>query len=120
MEVQTQFNVNIQDGVPVVQIIGDLDHYNTPRFRVIVSELIDKGHDRIVVDMSAVGFMDSGGMSGIVLALKRLSATRGRLFLANCNPRIIRKLNISGFTAMSDALVLHASLEEAIRDAQTR
>lgn len=118
MDVETQFNIEVQGGIPVVQVVGDLDHYNSPRFRSVASQLIEKGYTKMVVDMTAVDFMDSGGMSGIVFALKRLSAAGGRLYLANCNPRIIRKLDISGFTKMPDKIAVCTSVEEALRNAR--
>ena len=62
--------------------------------------------------------MDSGGMSGIVFGLKRLAEVGGRLFLANCSPRIMRKLEISGFVMMPDKLVLCDTLEDAVSSAR--
>jgi len=115
MNADTQFNVVMHDSVPVVQIDGDLDHYSTPEFRSVVSELIQQGHKTIIVDMSAVDFMDSSGMSGIIFAAKRLSAVDGRLSLVNCNPRTIRKLSIGGLTKMPSLLAIYPSLEEALQ-----
>lgn len=114
MNGETEYKVEEQDGIPVVKVIGALDHYTVPKFRSIITDLINKGHENIVVDMSEVEFMDSGGMSGVVFGLKRLSEVGGRLFLAGCNPRLMRKLEISGFVMMPDKLVLSDSVEQAI------
>ena len=118
MDVETQFNVTTLEGVPVVLITGDLDQYSTPRFRSVVSELVEKGLKNLVVDMSEVRFLDSGGMSGLIFAIKCLSAMGGRLSLANCNPRIARKLDIGGLTKMPDVLALCTSLEQALQDSR--
>ena len=114
MNSETEFKVEERDGVPVVRVIGSLDHYNIPRFRSTVTDIIGKGHNKIIVDMSEVDFMDSGGMSGVVFGLKRLSEAGGRLFLANCSSRIMRKLEISGFAMMPDKLVLSESVDKAV------
>jgi len=114
MNSETEFKVEEQDGVPVVRVIGSLDHYNVPRFRSIIADLLSKSYNRIIVDMSEVDFMDSGGLSGIIFGLKRLSEAGGRLFLANCGPRIMRKLEISGFAMMPDKLVLSESVDKAV------
>jgi len=114
MDADTQFNVMMRGSVPVVQIIGDFDHYSTPEFRSVISELIQQGHKTIIVDMSAADFMDSSGMSGIIFAAKRLSAIDGHLSLANCNLRTTRKLSIGGLTKMPDLMTLYPSVEEAL------
>jgi anti-sigma B factor antagonist len=113
---ETLFSVVLRDGIPVIRITGDLDHYSLPGFRSAISDLITNGHINIVVDMSGVEFMDSGGMSGIVFALKRLSPLGGHLRLANASPRIIRKLDIGGLTKISDVLTVSDTVEKAIED----
>lgn len=118
MEADTQFDVSTEHGVSVVQIIGDLDYSNIATFRSTISELTEKGEKQVVLDMAAVGFMDSSGMAGIVFAIRRLSAVAGRLALANCSAQITRKLDISGLTKMPDAPSLFASLEEALQSFQ--
>ena len=119
MNGETEYKVEQQNGIPVIKVIGALDHYNVPRFRSLIMDLIGKGHNKVVVDMSGVDFMDSGGMSGIIFALKRLSELGGRLYLANCGLRIMRKLEISGFTMMPDKLVVTDSVDEAVSRAQS-
>lgn len=114
MNGETEYKVEEEDGIPVVKVTGSLDHYNVPRFRSVISDIIAKGHNTVIVDMSGVEFMDSGGMSGIIFGLKRLSEAGGRLYLANCGPRIMRKLEISGFAMMPDKLALSDSIEKAV------
>jgi len=114
MNGETEFKVEERNGIPVVGVIGALDHCNVPKFRSIISDLIAMGHKSIVVDMSETDFMDSGGMSGVIHGLKLLFEAGGRLFLANCNSRIMHKLRISGFTTMPDKLGICDSLENAV------
>lgn len=114
MNGETAYKVEVTDDIPIVRVIGSLDHYNVSGFRSVIADLISKGNKNVVVDMSQVEFMDSGGMSGIVFGLKRLSEAGGRLFLANCGPRITRKLEISGFAMMPDKLVLSDSVDQAV------
>lgn len=119
MDVGAQSSISMQDGIPVVRIGGTLDHTKAPEFRTTVSHLVDNGSKRIVIDMSAVDFIDSGGISGIIFAVKRLSAEGGHLFLANCSAHTARKLEIGGLTRLSDLLTVCASVEEAVNAAHT-
>ena len=98
----------------MVHVNGDLDHLNAPRLRGIISQLLEEGHENIVIDMGAVQFMDSGGMSGIIYGIKRLAQVNGHLWLSNCTPRIARKMEIGGLTKITDTLTLCASIEDAV------
>lgn len=112
--VEAQFDIAMQDGIPVVHIKGDLDHANTPHFRSIISDLINKGYKRMILEMSGVTFMDSGGMSGVIFAAKQLHSLGGHLSLSNCNSRITRKLDIGGLSKLTSILTIHSSIEQAI------
>jgi anti-anti-sigma factor len=46
----------------VVSLRGELDHVSAPRVRRIVEALASDGRDDIVLDLSALSFMDAGGL----------------------------------------------------------
>ncbi|MHB0913666.1 MAG: STAS domain-containing protein [Armatimonadota bacterium] len=112
----TWVNVTVQDGVPMIQVLGDLDHQNVDEFRNALSGLANQGHRFIIVDVSGVSFMDSGGLSGIVFAVKRLTDADGHLSVAGCNPRLSRRLHLGGLTKMSNALSLHRTTTQALEE----
>lgn len=112
----TQFSTDIREGIPIVHIVGDLDHYSLAEFRTLIADLIGAGNSRIILDMSHVDYMDSGGMSGLVFALKRLSDVGGRLRLSNCNMRVLRKLEIGGLTRISELITLCTTTDQALRE----
>jgi len=115
MAVLIHLKVSLQDGIPVIDVDGELDHSATPELRTQIANLVGQGHRSVVMDMSHVSFMDSGGISLIIYAMKRLAAVNGGVILAGCNNRIIRKLGVGGLTRISDALKLAPSVEQAIR-----
>lgn len=99
----------------MIAVTGDLDHCSASDFRLIVTELFDTGHSRFVVDMSKVIFMDSGGMSSIIYAMKRVMSTNGCICLSGCSTQICRKLEIGGLTTFTSSLFLCSTLEDAIQ-----
>lgn len=117
MDSETQFTIKTQDNITVVSIAGDLDHDSTPKFRTVISQILESGCNKVVLDMSDTNFMDSGGMSGIIFAAKNLSEKNGRLLIANCNPRIVRKLDIGGLTKMPKILIVCDSTDQALHAA---
>ncbi len=114
MEVVLQLRTHIVDGTPVIDADGELDHTGLPQFRDELLRLIESGHNRVVLDMSDIDFMDSGGLSGIIYAMKRLASLDGAITLACCNERIVRRLEIGGLTRISEALRLAPSVEQAV------
>ncbi|UQX89039.1 STAS domain-containing protein [Jatrophihabitans telluris] len=55
---------------------------------------------RVMVDLTAVSFIDSSGLGGLV-QLSNLVAARGAaLFLTGANPRIVTLLHLSGLAAV--------------------
>jgi anti-sigma B factor antagonist len=102
-----------------VHVTGDLDHLGAPGLRSVIADLIDKGHERIVLDLSEVAFIDSGGMSAVMFAIKRLSAIGGKLYLADCSPQVIHKLEIGGLTRIENTLIISPTVEQAVQDSRS-
>jgi anti-sigma B factor antagonist len=72
----------------VVAITGELELGTAPRLRQQVVTLVGDGHTHIVLDMSAVDFVDSIGLGVIVSALKRVRGRDGELVVAGASPRL--------------------------------
>ncbi len=116
MEALVRLKTNLQDGIPVIDLDGELDHNGTPRLRTEIASLLEQGYRNVVMDMRHVSFMDSGGVSGIIYTMKRVAAVGGGVILAGCNNRIIRKFDVGGLTRISNALKLAPSAEQAVRE----
>jgi anti-sigma B factor antagonist len=83
-----------EDGEVVLRLAGDLDVESEPEFELAV-EALGGPRERLVFDMSAVTFIDSGGLRVIARTLTRLQQDGGNLLLRGPSPRVIRALEIS-------------------------
>src|SRR5947209_7493358 len=54
----------------VLAVEGEVDIHTAASLRRRLLELIDGGHDRVIVDMSGVDFMDSSGVNVLVGAMR--------------------------------------------------
>ena len=99
------------DGKTVVAVGGEIDVYTAPKLRDKISELVGNGVYEIVVDLSAVEFLDSTGLGVLVGGLKKVRAHDGSLALV-CNQD--RLLKIFRITGLAKVFVIHDSPEAAL------
>jgi anti-sigma B factor antagonist len=88
-----------------------LDAAGAPDFKERVGARIDAGAPRLILDLTAVDFVDSTGLSAILSLLKRVSPS-GALALAGCRPPVIELLKL---TRLDRVIQLYAGTEAAIR-----
>ncbi len=86
----------IQDGVPVVQVGGDLDVYTAPRLKEALSAAAAQG-GRVVLDLTAVHFIDSTALGVLVSSLQQARADDGDLRLVLDDPYLLKIFRITGF-----------------------
>jgi len=84
------------DPYTVVAVAGELDVGLAPQLRAQLAELIDDGKTDIVVDLSAVEFIDSTGLGVLIGLLRRLRERGGDLTLVVTRPDILRIFEITG------------------------
>jgi anti-sigma B factor antagonist len=93
---------NVQDGVAVIALNGEVDVYTSPRLKQEMVDLLNKGTARLVVDLSAVQYLDSTGLGVLIGGLKRAREREGDLRLICDNLRILRIFEITGLTKIFD------------------
>lgn len=86
-------------GVPVIQVIGELDISNVDSFRAAIKPVITQKPERLVFDCSGLRFMDSSAISLLVQLSTEVCPVEIR------NPvRTVRK--VIEITGLADALHL--------------
>jgi len=101
--------VERNDGYVVVSLAGELDLYNASAVREALLECCAEAPERLIVDLSAVKFIDSTALGVLIEARSRLENKRGFL-LAAPGLETRRALEISG---LDRHFTVHESLDEA-------
>lgn len=101
--------VEQRDGAVVLRLGGELDLYNADEVRTALAAAIDGGAARIVVDLSAVEFVDSTALSVLVEARSTLG--ENGLLLAAPGIEARRTLEVSG---LDRHLPVHDSVDSAL------
>lgn len=104
----------LEGNIGLITITGEVDVYTSPRVRSAMLEHLDNGCTSLIVDLSAVDYLDSSGLGTLVAGLKRSKEHGGQVILVSPKPRIVRVLEVTGLDQVFSIL---ASVEEAVRAA---
>lgn len=97
----------------VVSVAGDIDLSNHAALRAGLNDLIVGGAVDLVLDMSAVTFLDSTGLGALIGTRRRVHAFHGSLAIVLTDPMTLRVFEVTGLDKVFD---LHPSVESALRD----
>ncbi|MEO6472892.1 MAG: STAS domain-containing protein [Aeromicrobium sp.] len=100
-----------QEPFEVIEVGGEVDVYTAPKLRESIVTAVDEGHNRLIVDVERVDFLDSTGLGVLVGSLKRVRAEGGSLDIVCTNERILKIFDITG---LDKVFGLHTSVEAAI------
>ena len=107
-----EFDTDVtDDGIAVIRSAGRLNMASAPQLRAVVSECAAGGRSRIVVDLSAITFMDSSGLGALIGGLKTARQRGGDLRIASPTEQVATVL---GLTNLDRVLRPYASVEDAI------
>jgi anti-sigma B factor antagonist len=96
--------------VTVVAATGDLDIVTSPRLDSSLAQA-RRASANVILDLSAVDFMDTSCLAVIVGHWKKLAARGGVLALAGARYRYTKTLWITG---LADRLPMYDTVEEAV------
>ena len=88
--------VNGKSAISVVDLNGEIDVYTSPKVKETISELIDKGHYALVINLENVRYIDSTGLGVLIGGLKRVREHSGTVHLVCTNPQIKKIFDITG------------------------
>jgi anti-sigma B factor antagonist len=94
----------------IVTVGGDLDIVTSPELDDCLTQARTAG-TRVILDLSAVDFMDTSALAVIVGHWKKLEAAGGGLSLAGARYRYTKTLWITG---LADRLSLYETVEAAL------
>lgn len=93
----------------VVQPTGILDGTKAGQFRQEISQLVEDKAEVVLIDFRDVTFMDSFGLGALVLALKTVRASGGKMFICSVNEQIRMLFEL---TSMDRVFQIFASRDE--------
>ena len=107
---EIQLSTQTRDAAVVVAVRGELDVVNSQQFDDYLAEA-SAGADRVVLDLSAVDFMDTSALAVVVTHWRRQVDTGGMFLLAGARYRYTKALWITG---LADRLPLYDTVDDAL------
>jgi anti-sigma B factor antagonist len=95
----------------LVALRGEVDIYTAPRLKERLLELLDGGATGIVVDLSAVTFIDSTALGVLIGGVRRLRDVGGSMALVVTTRTVERVLTITG---LDRVFAIHDTREAAL------
>jgi anti-sigma B factor antagonist len=99
----------------VVAVRGEIDLFTAPELKQKLTDAIEGGKTRIVVDLTDTTFLDSTALGVLIGAVKRLRSRDGALVIVNVDPNIAKTFEITGldqiFTILSEREAAIAALD---------
>jgi anti-anti-sigma factor len=86
-------------GVPMLQVVGDVDHFGGDLFQQAAREALDLNCARLLVNLEACPYLDSGGISVLIGILKKVKAQSGWVGIVGPCANVRRLLEITALTA---------------------
>ena len=97
--------------VTVVAPHGDVDMAVADDVRLKLTELVDRGNLRLVLDLGAVMYIDSSGLGALVAAMKHARAAGGDLKVCALESDV---RSLFEMTRLTKVMSVHATRQDAV------
>ncbi|MEM9904563.1 MAG: STAS domain-containing protein [Cyanobacteria bacterium P01_D01_bin.44] len=77
----------------IFRLTGLLDAFSEPTFRKVLNRYIEEGPTHIILDLSAIDFVDSSGLGALVQLVKKAKGESGSVQVVT-NPRVTQTVKL--------------------------
>ena len=99
----------------IVSVEGDIDLSMVPDLEEALGGAVSAGLSNVVMDMSAVTYVDSSALGMLIWLDKELKDTGGKVMLAGADENVSRILELSGLISVANSVSTQSSAEHALQ-----
>lgn len=113
-EEKPAIEITERDGYPVVSVCGEIDLYTAPQFQLALTSA-EKDRPVLIVDLSGISYIDSAGLSALLLTYKRLSGRGAKLYVVAPpdNPGVRRVMEV---TRLDSLIPVRPSMDDVLNE----
>ncbi len=93
-----QISVKTTNEVKVVAFEGSLDTRTSPDAQTRLTELIEGGERKILVNLEKLAYISSAGLHVLLRSFRKLKAADGELRICGLNDMVGKVFDVTGFT----------------------
>lgn len=109
-----------QDGeVLIVGLKGRLDAATSKTLEAFLSEKIESGENRLVLDLADLDYISSVGLRVFLTSAKRLKVAQGRIAVCSLQVMVREVFEIAGFTSFIPMFATRDEAHSAVRQAES-
>ena len=108
-----KITTTIKDDVAVLSIDGEVDMFSSPQARNAIMELVKKRVPKVIVELSAVTYMDSSGVATLIEGLQLCQKYNGLLVVAGLRDNVREVFEL---TRLDKIFKIYADVEAAKTD----
>ena len=110
-DTRLQLTTGLDQGVHVLTVSGEVDMMVRSEFREGLVAAVDGANSPLILDLSAVNYLDAGGFSSLIVGQKRMAARPDKLYVVVTNPLVRRLFSVLGLEKFFD---LYTDLKSAM------
>jgi anti-sigma B factor antagonist len=84
----------------VLSVGGRIDTAAAPELEQAINREIGEGNRKILIDLSRVPYISSGGLRVLLATAKKLKLPGDKFGLCNLAPEVLKILKLAGFTSI--------------------
>lgn len=97
--------------IVILEIVGEIDLYNAPEIKDIISKLIEERSYNVIIDLEKVSYIDSSGIGALISSLSNLKKYHGGLKIINVYASVRKVFELTKLTSFFE---IYDSEKEAI------
>ena len=103
--------IEYKEGYVLVTPNEEIEVYNIAEIKESIFEIVERGNNKMVMNLENVEYIDSSGLGALVTLLKKLRSGNGKLLLVNPKSSVKQ---ILGLTNLDKVFIIENSMESAI------
>lgn len=97
--------------IVILVIIGEIDLYNAPEIKDIISKLIEERIYNVIIDLEKVSYIDSSGIGALISSLSNLKKYQGGLKIINVYASVKKVFELTKLTSFFE---IYESEDDAV------
>lgn len=93
----------------IIEVDGEIDVNTSIKLRKAFQEALAKETKKVLIDLNAVGFIDSSGIATLVEFMQNLNERNGQMFLVGISEKVIGIIEI---TKLDKIFLIYETREE--------